>query len=52
MLIHSGTNLCYQISVYDAGPKLISLGTASSNAYKSFDIRVGSFLYSGIIATF
>ena len=29
-----------QISIYDAGPKLVSLGTASSNAYKSFDVRV------------
>lgn len=31
-----------QISIYDSGPKLLSVGTASSNAYKSFDIRVSS----------
>lgn len=36
----------FQISIYDAGPKLVSLGTASSNAYKSFDIRVCALLFS------
>lgn len=30
----------FQISVADAGPKMMSLGTATSNGYKSFDIRV------------
>jgi len=30
----------FQISVYDSGPKLMALGTASSNAHKTFDIRV------------
>lgn len=30
----------FQISITDAGPKLLSLGTATSNGYKSFDIRV------------
>lgn len=33
-------NGSYQISVYDSGPKLLALGTASSNATKTFDIRV------------
>jgi alpha,alpha-trehalase len=33
--------LSFQISVYDSGPKLMALGTASSNAHKTFDIRVG-----------
>ena len=30
----------FQISITDAGPKILSLGTATSNGYKSFDIRV------------
>lgn len=30
----------FQISVTDAGPKLMSLGTATSNGFKTFDIRV------------
>ena len=30
----------FQISVTDAGPKLIPLGTATSNGFKTFDIRV------------
>lgn len=32
----------FQISITDAGPKLLSLGTATSNGYKSFDIRVSA----------
>ena len=30
----------FQISVTDAGPKMMALGTATSNGFKSFDIRV------------
>jgi alpha,alpha-trehalase len=30
----------FQISVTDAGPKLMALGTATSNGFKSFDVRV------------
>ena len=30
----------FQISITDAGPKILSLGTATSNGFKSFDIRV------------
>lgn len=30
----------FQISVTDAGPKILSLGTATSNGFKTFDIRV------------
>lgn len=30
----------FQISITDAGPKLMALGTATSNGFKSFDIRV------------
>lgn len=31
----------FQISVTDAGPKMMALGTATSNGFKTFDIRVG-----------
>ena len=34
----------FQISITDAGPKILSLGTATSNGFKSFDIRVRSIL--------
>jgi alpha,alpha-trehalase len=40
VLEQEDTNGDFQIGVVDAGPKLMSLGTASSNAYKSHDIRV------------
>jgi len=30
----------FQISITDAGPKLMALGTATSNGFKTFDIRV------------
>ena len=33
-------NVSFQISIYDSGPKLLALGTASSNAHKTFDVRV------------
>lgn len=29
-----------QISIFDSGPKVVSLGTASSNAYRKWDVRV------------
>lgn len=32
----------FQISITDAGPKILSLGTATSNGFKTFDIRVRS----------
>ena len=32
----------FQISVTDAGPKLMALGTATSNGFKTFDIRVST----------
>lgn len=40
----------FQISVTDAGPKMMALGTATSNGFKTFDIRVSfspplSFIY-------
>lgn len=34
----------FQISVTDAGPKMMALGTATSNGFKTFDIRVSGFL--------
>ena len=33
----------FQISVTDAGPKMMALGTATSNGFKTFDIRVSLF---------
>ena len=38
----SRADISFQISIYDSGPKLMALGTASSNAHKTFDIRVSS----------
>lgn len=32
----------FQISVTDAGPKMMALGTATSNGFKTFDIRVSA----------
>lgn len=52
----------FQISVTDAGPKLMALGTATSNGFKTFDIRVSrvtftcamilNAVYSGYIHAF
>ncbi|UOH81456.1 hypothetical protein LQV05_004127 [Cryptococcus neoformans] len=39
VLEQEDTDNNFQISIYDSGPKLLSLGTASSNAHKTFDIR-------------
>ncbi|PCH42090.1 glycoside hydrolase family 37 protein [Wolfiporia cocos MD-104 SS10] len=38
----------FQISITDAGPKLMSLGTATSNGFKSFDIR-GTYMLSNLL---
>ncbi|EIW69450.1 neutral trehalase [Tremella mesenterica DSM 1558] len=38
----------FQISVTDSGPKLLALGTASSNAHKSHDIR-GTYMLSNLL---
>ncbi|KAI0319518.1 alpha,alpha-trehalase-neutral trehalase [Amylostereum chailletii] len=38
----------FQISITDAGPKILSLGTATSNGYKSFDIR-GTYMLSNLL---
>ena len=39
----------FQISIYDSGPKLLALGTASSNAHKTFDIRVSDLVQVKLI---
>ncbi|KAL5504241.1 NTH1_2 [Sanghuangporus vaninii] len=38
----------FQISITDAGPKILSLGTATSNGFKSFDIR-GTYMLSNLL---
>ncbi|KAG8716154.1 alpha,alpha-trehalase nth1 [Ceratobasidium sp. 394] len=38
----------FQISVTDSGPKVMSLGTATSNGFKSFDIR-GTYMLSNLL---
>ncbi|CAE7141174.1 unnamed protein product [Rhizoctonia solani] len=38
----------FQISVTDSGPKVMSLGTATSNGFKSFDVR-GTYMLSNLL---
>lgn len=38
----------FQISITDAGPKMMALGTATSNGFKSFDIR-GTYMLSNLL---
>ncbi|KZS94189.1 glycoside hydrolase family 37 protein [Sistotremastrum niveocremeum HHB9708] len=38
----------FQISITDAGPKLMALGTATSNGFKTFDIR-GTYMLSNLL---
>ncbi|EJD48867.1 alpha,alpha-trehalase-neutral trehalase [Auricularia subglabra TFB-10046 SS5] len=38
----------FQISITDSGPKLMSLGTATSNGFKTFDIR-GNYMLSNLL---
>ncbi|KAF9514597.1 glycoside hydrolase family 37 protein [Hydnum rufescens UP504] len=38
----------FQISITDSGPKIMSLGTATSNGFKSFDIR-GTYMLSNLL---
>ncbi|KAG6832783.1 hypothetical protein H0H92_009401 [Tricholoma furcatifolium] len=38
----------FQISVTDAGPKMMALGTATSNGFKTFDIR-GTYMLSNLL---
>ncbi|KZT51389.1 glycoside hydrolase family 37 protein [Calocera cornea HHB12733] len=38
----------FQISITDSGPKVLTLGTATSNGYKSFDIR-GTYMLSNLL---
>jgi alpha,alpha-trehalase len=46
VLEQEDTNGDFQISITNSGPKLLSVGTVSSNGYKKFD--VSSILYSNI----
>lgn len=39
----------FQISITDAGPKILSLGTATSNGFKTFDIRVRPTIISSYL---
>ncbi|OXG99109.1 alpha,alpha-trehalase [Cryptococcus neoformans A2-102-5] len=48
VLEQEDTDNNFQISIYDSGPKLLSLGTASSNAHKTFDIR-GTYMLSNLL---
>lgn len=48
VLEQEDTDKDFQISIFDSGPKLISLGTASSNAYKSHDVR-GTYMLSNLL---
>nr|XP_031862766.1 uncharacterized protein CI109_001778 [Kwoniella shandongensis]KAA5529838.1 hypothetical protein CI109_001778 [Kwoniella shandongensis] len=48
VLEQEDTDKNFQISIYDSGPKLLSLGTASSNAHKAFDIR-GTYMLSNLL---
>jgi neutral trehalase len=41
----------FQISITDAGPKILSLGTATSNGFKTFDIRVRSITITSRLPT-
>jgi neutral trehalase len=41
----------FQISITDAGPKILSLGTATSNGFKTFDIRVRPITISSRLPT-
>ncbi|CDZ97620.1 trehalase-domain-containing protein [Phaffia rhodozyma] len=38
----------FQICITDSGPKVMTLGTATSNGYKSFDVR-GNYMLSNLL---
>ncbi|KAL1406900.1 alpha,alpha-trehalase nth1 [Vanrija albida] len=48
VLAQEDTDNNCQISIHDSGPKLISLGTASSNAYRTWDVR-GNYMLSNLL---
>lgn len=48
VLEQEDTNNDLQISIIDAGPKSFSLGTATSNGFKTFDIR-GTYMLSNLL---
>lgn len=49
ILEQEDTDRDFQICITDAGPKLLSLGTATSNGFKSYDIRVSGLNYSPMV---
>ncbi|KAF7311296.1 Trehalase [Mycena kentingensis (nom. inval.)] len=48
VLAREDTDGDFQISVSDAGPKFLALGTAPSNGFKTFDIR-GTYMLSNLL---
>ncbi|CAH7671903.1 alpha,alpha-trehalase [Phakopsora pachyrhizi] len=48
LLEQEDTNGDFQISITDSGPKLLSVGTVSSNGFKRFDIR-GQYMISNLL---
>ncbi|KAI7959515.1 hypothetical protein MJO28_003306 [Puccinia striiformis f. sp. tritici] len=48
VLEQEDTNGDFQISITDSGPKLLSVGTVSSNGFKKFDIR-GQYMISNLL---
>ncbi|KAM0754949.1 trehalase-domain-containing protein [Meredithblackwellia eburnea MCA 4105] len=48
VLAQEDTDANFQIAATDKGPKVLSLGTASSNGYNSFDIR-GTYMLSNLL---
>ncbi|KAF2726209.1 glycoside hydrolase family 37 protein [Polychaeton citri CBS 116435] len=48
LLVREDTDNNVQITIEDAGPKTIALGTAASNGYRRFDIR-GTYMLSNLL---
>ena len=51
VLEQEDTDRDLQITIIDAGPKIVSLGTATSNGFKTFDIRVRSIMILSCLPT-
>lgn len=48
LLSREDTDRNFQITIEDQGPKVISLGTAASGGYRSFDVR-GTYMLSNLL---
>ncbi|KAJ9643600.1 alpha,alpha-trehalase nth1 [Coniosporium apollinis] len=48
LLSREDTDNNYQITIEDAGPKVLSVGTAASNGYNRFDVR-GTYMLSNLL---